>query len=282
MNKIKLLISLALIILIGCTTKAPLDKNEGVILVPQWHLSPQVNTKTNKTLLPQFKNQTAIYRTVSEWIDNHSVNAVLVEGCEGTLSDFPDTHYNGWSLHELDQEKLSKNTIADIQTHVGLKLQVDYKDKVKIICGDDLQLIKENQLALSDIRGLAGFKSRIEQTGLDQKSKQNFISEAKIILKLPADISDTQVHTAVDQALQKSILHFEELIAKRNSIFVSKSKNLSGKKVIIIGALHIEDLKRQLEQQNISFSVWRPEGLEGGEDQLIDQLKSKIKGPSRN
>lgn len=293
MGKIKISISILFLVFLGCSSQtvkpvsstalgqwdaSPLEVAEGVILVPQWHYSPQTQTRNQKLNLPQDKNQNAIFEQISAWIHSHYTKSIVVEGCEGELTSTPDVSYNGWSLNDLRDQK----NLESIQTHVGLKLLSRFNNVASIECGDDLRLIKEHQLALSDIRGLAGFKMRLEQSNLSLQQRAQFISGLKAVLKLPKQSKDEFALKKLDQELTLSIERFEDLIKKRNKVFISKALTLSGRKVIIIGALHIEDLKQSLKEQNIPFAVWHPVGLSDDGSDLIPRLKKQLRLPSSN
>lgn len=260
----------------GTWESEPSQDANGVILVPQWHLSPQTNTRSAAFEGPQKKNQQAIYNELSNWIQKKQIQSVLTEGCEGDLDAHRDVVYNGWSLNDLETMKQDKS-IDDVQTHLGNKLSAKFGNKAAILCGDDLQLIKENQLALSDIRGFAGFKMRIEQPGLSAKDKEKFVSGLKSILNLPPKTKTAAALQALDVELKNSIKRFEELIQKRNDSFLSKAGNLKGRTVIVIGSLHIPDLKSKLAAQKIPVSVWTPVGLDNSDSDLIEKLKKILR-----
>ncbi|HEY8272741.1 MAG TPA: hypothetical protein VIG33_17740 [Pseudobdellovibrionaceae bacterium] len=255
----------------------PSSSNE-VILVPQWHYSPQVNTRGLQVSLPQDKNQKAIFEEMSSWIRSHYIKNLIVEGCEGQLAAASDLRFNDWSLNDLNGQK----NIENAQTHIGLKILSLSKGAINVECGDNLALIKEHQLALSDIRGLAGYKLRLEQANLPLKNRASFVAGAKEALKLPKDTKEDLVLKKLNEELDTVISHFESLVSKRNDEFVKKARSLAGRKVILIGALHIEDLKSKLNEQKIPFAIWRPIGLENGEVHLIEQLRRQLKLPSHH
>ena len=253
-----------------------------VILVPQWHLSPQTNTRNLKTEIPQAKNQNAIFHMLSRWIQDGFIDSVVIEGCEGDLGKQGEVSYNGWSLNDLKNEKETGKDIDPVQTHVGLKLMAQFAEKVSVKCGDTLKLIKDNQLALSDVRGLFGFKVRIEQRDLTLTERERFVSGAKEVLSLPKKIPDDEVIAKLNAEIQSSISKFENLIQKRNDHFLSQLILLKGRKVLIVGALHIKDLESKLSVQGLPFSVWRPVGLGDDETSLIEKLKFKFKVPAHD
>lgn len=251
----------------GEWTQKPLKQANGVILVPQWHLPSNLNTRFSKAQLPQDRSQNAIYQELSSWIDLNYSKIFIIEGCEGVLNS--DLSFNGWTLQQLKQAE----SIDPIQTHVGLKLLAKFNSKIRVECGDNQDLIKEHQLSLSNIRGLAGYKIRLAQANLSKLNRDSYLASAKQALNLPAASNEKKVLKKIDTDLALEINNFENLLKQRNQAFLAKIKNLQGRKVIIIGALHIEDLKSSLDAGKIPYAVWRPLDLPPGETELIKQLK---------
>lgn len=254
----KIFIILPLVIFIGCTTStsqktvAP-AKDLKVILIPQWHLSPDQNTKLDPKVLPQAKNQNAIYNKLYPLLSNKELDAVVFEGCEGELLKKPDLKFNGWGLQDV-----TPDNAASAQTHLAFRLMAKLPG-MNAICGDDLKFIEANQLALSNIRGLAGFKIRIHSsTGKQQKA---YADAAIKILKLPGSSSIETIQTELSKEIKKNTDTFDSGLKDRNHVFAEKISQLRGSVAVIIGLLHIEDLKAQLEARSIAVEVWTPEGL---------------------
>lgn len=254
----------------GVWDSQALEDSNGVILIPQWHLSPQTNTNPLTTDPPQSKNQSAIFYELSEWITNNYVQSIVVEGCEGILSENPDLKFNGWSLNDLQKEK----NINNVQTHIGLKLLAKFKQKADVECGDNLELVKKNQISLSDIRAILGFKLRIEQKDLSAADKKKFVEGAREMLQMPKTASVKDIQKNLNSELAKSIAQFEDLISQRNNSFLQKISKLNGRKVILIGAIHINDLKKKLTDKKIPFSVWKPIGLSSEDEDFLQKLKN--------
>lgn len=280
----KQIFALLLLIAVGCAThkpsnfvprqsdrgewiQKPLKQANGVILVPQWHLPSNLNTRLSITQLPQDRNQNAIYQELSSWINLNYSKIFVVEGCEGVLNS--DVPFNGWTLQQLKQAK----SIDPIQTHVGLKLLAKFNGKISVECGDNLSLIREHQLSLSNIRGLAGYKIRLTKDKLSKLNRDAYLTSAKQVLKLPAATNEKKVLQKIDSELTLTINNFENLLKQRNEAFLEKIKSLQGRKVIIIGGLHIDDLKSSLEAEKIPYSVWRPIDQPPDDSLLIKQLK---------
>ncbi len=246
-------------------------KNEGVILIPQWHLSPGVVPKAGVPI-PQEVNQRAIYLQLTSWISAHTFDALLAEGCEGNIESQANKKFNGYSINDLRNEK----NIDPILAPVAFKIDAKFSKDVNVACGDNDKLIAENQLALSNLRGLAGFKLRIEQTSLSKADRDSYVTAAAEILHLPKGAAPSVVEDKLNAEIKKSIEQFETAIHKRDQIFIAKAKDLKGIKVIVIGSLHLADLQIQLVEKNIPFSIWTPVGLEDQDAKLIEQLKARL------
>ena len=265
---------------LGTWTQTNEMKGEGVILIPQWHLGPSINVQSGNvqsgTKLPQETNQRAIYTQLSSWIGAHTVDALLAEGCEGDIAGLANKKFNGWSIEDLKNELAHQRTIDSILAPIAFKVDARYSKEITVTCGDDDKLIKENQLALSNLRGLAGFKLRIEQGTLSANDRQSYVNSAAEILKLPRNAKRDVVIAKLNSEIKKSITEFEMAIHLRDEGFISKANSIRGIKVIVIGAAHLPDLKAQLAQKNIPFSIWTPVGLDDQDGQLIEQLKAKL------
>ena len=246
-------------------------KGDGIILSPQWHLSPNADPKPGEKV-PQETNQRAIFAQLSNWIEAHTFDVFLAEGCEGRFEDQLDKKLNGWSTNDL---KIRKD-IDTILAPIAFKLSAKYSKKIQILCADNEKLIKDHQMVFSNLRGLAGFKTRIEQTSLSTSDRQTYTTAATEILRLPKSSNQTIVLAKLNSEIKKSIEQFENLLHLRNESVVTKAKSQKGIKVTVIGALHINDLQAQLKKENIAFSIWTPEGLDTKDAQLIQELKGKV------
>lgn len=238
-----------------------------VVIVEQWHLSPQDNTKAlgnDPNLvrrLGQYQNQMAIYQQVSQWIDSGVIKSVVAEGCEGEMDQNFMTRFNGWTLADLNMMSDLGQGIDHVQTHVGLKLKSRFKEKLPVLCGDNLNAISEQQLVLSDMRGLTGFRIRIEQYASDPERRQSYLKSLRKVLKMSEESTEQDVLTNLDQQLKESSKKFDELLVKRNSFFTKAISSATKPTVVIVGQLHSDDLKKQLNQSGLQSVVFTPVGM---------------------
>ncbi len=251
-----------------------------VVLIPQWHLSPTTDTTSSSAGLPQSENQRAIYRQLIEWVESGQVKTVLVEGCEGEVQDGFSDHFNGWSLADL--QKLSAEQLDNVMTQVGLKLKAKVGSKVRVICGDNLALIKKHQLILSDMRGLLGFKIRIEQFKDDLKKRADYIATVRDLLKLSVGTDDSTVISKLDDELRQKLVDFNQVLHERNELFAlrAQSRDATPITAIVIGAIHIRDLDRQLQDAKLTTQTFTPTGLAGDEGDLLSQIQTLLAKPS--
>lgn len=250
-------------------------KKNSVVLIPQWHLSPGQNTKNLRQNLPQAQNQLSIYGQLSDWVESQNIQIVIAEGCEGVIDQGMKTSFNGWSLADL--QSLSDVDLDRSLTHVGMKLKAKFKDQLQVICGDDLSLIKKHQLVLSDIRGLFGFKIRIDQFKKDKVRRQAYLQNVKELLKLPKNLNEQETINALHSHLESKLNDFDDLTKKRNLSFTNTVKKADRRVAIVIGALHVKDLREQLQQQGYATQVFTPIGLDESGDQLTQRLKDMLK-----
>lgn len=241
-----------------------------VILIPQWHLSPNENTNPQAKQLPQIPNQLAIYHQLVDWAQKKQINTVIVEGCEGEIKDGFGEKFNGWSLQDLEKSQDLDSAI----TQIGLKLEAKFGPKLKVLCGDNLVLIKKNQLAFSDIKGLAGFKIRINEYKNQPEKQTEYLGSLRQVLKLPQDTSSEDTLKKLNIELLKSLNEYKSLIKQRNDSFVNAVKDSDKPVAIVIGALHIEDLKDKLNGNQIL--IFEPTGLKGDETSLVDELEKML------
>ncbi|RYZ76305.1 MAG: hypothetical protein EOP05_05410 [Proteobacteria bacterium] len=244
-----------------------------VVVIPQWHLSPNEDTQANpRPKLPQSLNQISIYNQLVEWVDAGQIKSVVVEGCEGEITEDSPLKFNGWTVQTL--KSLSEDDRNSTLTQMGLKLKAHYGPKLPVLCGDDLALIQKHQLLLSDMRGFIGFKIRINEFKNQPLKRKDYVATVRELLKLRPETTDDQVITALNQELQSKVDQFETIVKERNQRFVAASAPRSA---VVIGALHVADLSQQLRASGKTVVTFRPLGLEGGESELINQIRQLLK-----
>lgn len=245
-----------------------------VIVVPQWHLAPQTSTVYSSANLPQAENQHAIYRQLVDWVETSQVQTVVVEGCEGEIETGFPTRFNGWGLDDLS--KLSAEDLDRVVTNVGLKIKAKVGAKARVVCGDNLGLVKKHQLALSDLRGFLGFKIRIEQFKDDPAKRADYVSIVRDLMKLPKEAPEADVIAKIDDRLREKIKEFKEILHARDEVFVRTAKFAAPTAAVVIGAIHVEDLLAQFKAQNVATSTFEPRGLKGDEAELLGQIEKLL------
>ncbi len=249
-----------------------------VILIPQWHLGSQDDTKKNPRLhLPQSANQIAIYRQVTEWVQEGQLQTVIVEGCEGEITSASPLKFNGWTVQDL--ASLSEKDLDTTITQVGLKLKARLGDKLRVVCGDNQALIEKHLLVLSDLRGLLGFKLRIAQLKAEPEKRKDYVATVRELLKLRPETEDQQVIEALDQELQGKLDAYENLVKERNAFFLNaiRAEAKRGRVAVVIGSLHVPDLQSRARASGQSIAVFKPVGMQGGEEDLINQVRTLLK-----
>lgn len=251
-----------------------LNENK-VYLFKQWHLAPHDRTldlEESKSL-PQFTNQVDIYTRVAKLIESGKTKIVLAEGCQGEIRPGFSKIFNGWSLSRL-KRYTNKANFHEILAPIPMKLKAKYP-KLIVLCGDNDELIKENQKAMSDLRGFAGFYSRLLE--FQSQDKVKFKVYAHQLKKLyPQEKIDKPIEYSLKRALN-SLKLFERIIVARNQGFFNLAKkHLKQNPVIIIGGLHVNDLKQRFDSESIKNEVIIPKGYSEDGNKLIQALKKNL------
>ena len=264
-----LLIYLTLMLLFGCG-----EENQ-IHIFKQWHLSPKDKTTDiqKSTQLKQFENQLDIYKSLASLIEKGEVKLILAEGCESKIKLSDSELFNGWSMKSLAKYKDSKD-FDKIMAPIGMKLKVKYPN-LKVLCGDNLELIKENQKAMSDLRGYSSFYFRLVEYQKSDAKKFDLYKK-----QLQSLFPKTTIEFPIKFALEKSIASlkmFERLIEERNLKFQRLArKHYQKNPAIIIGGLHTNDLRRRFDELKLNYKVYTPKGYENDELKLLDQLKENL------
>lgn len=149
----------------------------------------------------------------------------------------------------------------------------EYKDLVTAICGDNEELIKKNQLAISDARGFLRFYVRLKQNSADPKKFATYKKGLEETLKMevanPIEYSKAQTLKALER--------FDYYMQQRNISFVDSIKKLIKKNpILILGGLHVQDLVQQLKAEGIQTEVITPLGYTLSSEKLAEDLKSEL------
>lgn len=250
-----------------------------VWLVKQWHLSPGVDTHMHRDLKPKAApNQREIYDQLAAWVQQKKVDTVLAEGCEGEITEAFKPVFNGWSYADLVAQA-SLSGYDAIPTHAVVKLEAKMTDQVLSMCADDLSEVKKGQLALSDMRGDAGFLSRLQQYRDNPHLAEFYLDGVKdsFHLKKRPTVSDALRLVKID--LKKSFQKFQSSLQTRDrkvirTILAQKTQKPI---VVVFGGLHANDLKAQMEKQKLNCEIYEPLHYANDEEQLLDRLKSAIR-----
>ncbi len=263
----KIAILLFIVLFTGCSAKK-------VYLIKQWHLSPNESTLDieNSKHSPKYKNQLEIFQKMERLLKLKKSNLVIAEGCEESSKYFLD-NFNGWTLERL---KKKKNKIDEILAPVPLKMKAKYSNGVEIECGDNLSLVKENNLAFSELKGFTSFYQRLSE--YRHKDFKKYEKYKRAFLNM---IPLKKGEIAEEIAREKAILEldkFQALIKQRNNYFFKKiKKHLSQNPTVIIGGLHVNDLSRRLELAEIDYEIITPKSYPEEEDSLIKNLRRLLK-----
>lgn len=246
-----------------------------VYLFKQWHLSPNVNTENliASTRIPQYTNQKDIYKKILDLKNNKNLDLLISEGCEGIVDSKFTYDHAGWTYAKLEPYKNKKN-YNEIMALIPLKFKVQHPDHT-VLCGDDLKLMKLNNLAFSDLRAFSSYLFKLVQYEKEPKKfklyRDSLLEGVKHSEKIDA------MEFARDKA-SKALSDTLRYIKLRNQSFVDIVKKHKNKSIsIVIGGLHVDDLKEKLIKLGIKVIVITPKGYPKHDTLLITQLKKILK-----
>lgn len=248
-----------------------------VLLIKQWHLSPRTQTKGFKEKYPQEKNQSAIYIGLADKIKSKKLALVVAEGCEGEINDQFVTRFNGWDYSALKAQSQTKN-YPKIITHVPLKLEARYQDKILTVCGDSERLIQEGNLRISNLRGWAGFWSRLTEKSANPEKLKLYSEAAAELLKVPKDTPPSVMLPQIKDKIRSELELFQKSLSERNDGFVKALQaHPEGPAAIVIGGLHADDLKAKLEAAGFGCDVIEPSGYQREDEELVKEFQRAMK-----
>ncbi len=261
---------------VGVCKNAPKDAAT-VMIVKQWHLAPKTITKGFKEKYPQEKNQSAIYIALADRIKNKKLDLVVAEGCEGEINDDFTTVFNGWDLATLKQQAQTKN-FTRVVSHVPMKLEARFGEKILTVCGDDDKLIQEGLVRLSNLRGWAGFYSRLSELTSDTDRQKLFAESAAGVLKIDKDTPIPELVPKIKDKLVEELDGFNKTLTARNDRFVKTLQERTFKTAaVVIGGLHVEDLKNKVAEAGFQCEVLEPSGYAREDENLIRDFEKSIR-----
>ncbi len=248
-----------------------------ITIAKQWHLAPGDKTTDieKSRTLPQFRSQKDLYLKIRSLIESGQAKAVLMEGCEGEVSHGFTTAFNGWKLADLEARRTHR-AFADILAPIPLKIEAALPDKAHTLCGDSLELVKKNSLAVSDLRAYAGYFMRLtEFKGKNDKKYQDY---AESLLKPAKDRRPDEAPEAyARRKALESLERFQIIMKERNDSFLKVAlAHQNESPVIVIGGLHAADLKEKLTRAGLKVETLTPDGYTDEEETLVARLKKML------
>ena len=214
--------------LVSCSPK------NKITIIKQWHLSPNESTIDilKSQQLAQYENQIDIYKRTEKLISKGS-KVIIAEGCEGEIDNKFKLKFNGWGMKELLERK-GLSDYDEILAPVPMKLKAQYGDKLKVLCGDNLELIKKNNLAFSDTKAFSGFFQRLNHyQNTDPTAFNKYLKALQNTVTI--EEGEDPIEIARSKTLE-SIGLFEQYISSRNAFFLKRIiDNLEDNPVLIIG-----------------------------------------------
>lgn len=248
-----------------------------VLVFKQWHLAPTTVTKGFKEKYPHEKNQTAIYKTLSEMVKKQQLQVVVAEGCEGEIDGNFPTAFNGWKIDDLEKQAQTKG-FDKIITLVPMKIEARWGDKIVTICGDDEKLIKDSQMHLSNLRGWMGFWTRLSESNAGDEKSKLYAHAAADLLKVPKDTPVADLKKKINERSLEELGEFEKSLYDRNAAFVKALQSREYKTAaVVIGGLHAADLQTKLEKAGMNCEIFEPPGYSKEDENLIQNFRAELK-----
>jgi hypothetical protein len=258
-------------------------KAQDITLFSNWHLLPQqITTDIEQSLkLPQKDHLMALEELVLKSIalqKGPKKVTLLMEGCPSGLEVNEEftTPFHGWTVGSLSAlYKKDSLKFDHALTAIALKVEARLGNSVRTLCADNLELITLHQRAFSDLKGYIGFFTRLSE--LHQKKDEKTYERYEVALQETLG-TPIKKKTGIEVARKKatdSLKKVRELIKKRNDSFIKLAKAAKGPVIIIIGGLHLHDLKNRLCQKNCTITT--PPFYPKEDALLLDQLEEVLK-----
>ncbi len=260
---------------VGGCKNAPKDA-ASVMIVKQWHLAPRTINKGFKERYPQEKNQSAIYIALADRIKNKKMDLLLAEGCEGEINEKFTGVFNGWDIETMKKQAQTK-AFQKIISHVPMKLEARFDEKILTLCGDNDKLIQEGLVRLSNLRGWAGFYGRLTEPTSDVERQKLFAESAAGVLKIDKETPITELVPKIKEKIAEELEAFKKSLNERNDSFVKVLQGQTFKNAaIVIGGLHVDDLKAKIETAGYACEVMEPTGYARDDEHVIRDFEKAV------
>jgi hypothetical protein len=227
-----------------------------VTLYSQWHLPSEAKTLDieQSKKAKQYSHQKDLYLKIEKEFMAKNIDFLFQEGCEGEIDKNFSSVYYGWDMQKLIAMR-SDQSYPDIMVPVPMKMEAKYQDNIDTFCAERMELVKKQNLAFSDLRGNLGFFVRLKQNRIKDPAAYERFKTSYLDLKNKPDYNGNVVEFARTQTME-ALHQVEQMIARRNEHMAEIIDSFKFKKAsVVIGALHIEDLKEKLEKKDIKVTV---------------------------
>ena len=207
-------------------------------------------------------------------INDDKIDLIISEGCEDEITNDSSLNFNSWTIKKLFKEKNNKN-YSDIITLIPLKIKAKFGDDIKVVCGDNNELIKKHQISLSNIRGFYGFYLRLSQYEKGTDKYKKYLKSLETIEK--QKISDPITYCI--NKIKLNINEYNKILSERNDSFIKTIKKYYTKNniAVVIGGLHFDDLSSKLVSNKIKSNLYVPNGYDQKSELIIKNILSGIK-----
>jgi hypothetical protein len=252
------------------------ENQKRVWIFKQWHLDPKVDTHKGGAQMPQLQNQQAIFQQIDSWIKDKTLDTVFSEGCSGEIGPGFSKKYNGWGYDDLASASREKDFDA-ILTLIPLKLKAKFGNKIHVLCADDDGLIDKQNHSFSDIRGILGFLTRLDQFKSDPERAKPYLKTVIQLYHLPETTTVGEATQKLSRDFKTTLSDIERELDDRNRKFAENLTKNPTESAFVVGGLHAKGLVKLLEEKNRNCTVVEPKGYNPGDEKAIEELEAKLK-----
>lgn len=250
-----------------------------VTIIKYWYLPHREITFdvfAAKKKYKQFKNHNLVYNYAKDLIEDEDSSIVISEGCEGVIDSSFKRSYHGWT-YKLLAKNLKQRFYDDIITLIPLKLKVQFRDKVVVLCGDSYALRKKEHKSRQNLVAQLHLYQNILRYKDDKKKYK--IYRTHLLDQVPKTKNMNRLEI-LEEARKETLNKLQEyqLVEKRrnlrflNQILTHYKKN----PIVIRDGTHVKSLTKLLDTNNIEYNVVTLDYHPTDKDEKVDALKRQL------
>ena len=105
-----------------------------------------------------------------------------------------------------------------------------------------------------------------------------YSDSAADLLKIPRTTTHAELVSQIKSKLKEDLEAFRQSLNTRNDSFMKELQERSySKAAVVIGGLHVEDLREKLEKAGIGCDVYEPPGYQRESENLIQDFQRDLR-----